>query len=78
MSSANSSSETSEVLTDLVDDEEEFTNKIPMILIVVQGGPNTLFTVAESIKKRIPILVLSESQGCADLIVNASFLIKPT
>ena len=32
---------------------------IPMVLIVVQGGPNTLQSVAEAIKQNVPILVLA-------------------
>ena len=47
------------------------TDNIPMILIVVQGGPNTLLTVEESLKKNVPVLVLADSKGCADLIANA-------
>jgi hypothetical protein len=35
--------------------------KIPMILIVVQGGPRTLQTVYESINKCVPVLVLAVS-----------------
>ncbi len=43
-------------------DEDEFQNEyIPMILIVVQGGPNTLMTVEESLKENVPILVLAVS-----------------
>lgn len=43
------------------EDEEENDNQnsIPMILIVVQGGPNTLLTVEETIKQNVPILVLA-------------------
>ncbi len=54
--------------------KQHITNKedtIPMILIVVQGGPNTLLTVEESLKKNVPVLVLADSKGCADLIANA-------
>ena len=42
-----------------------------MILIVVNGGPNTFETVYNAMDKAIPILVLKESKGCADLIANA-------
>ncbi len=35
------------------------TDHIPMILIVVQGGPNTLKTVYESIKNNTPVLILA-------------------
>ncbi len=55
-------------------DETDRTEKIPMILIVVQGGPRTLETVVKSINKDVPVLVLAESKGCADLIANASKL----
>lgn len=30
-----------------------------MVLIVVQGGPNTLKTVEESLKQSVPVLVLA-------------------
>ncbi|CAF0758789.1 unnamed protein product [Brachionus calyciflorus] len=59
---------------DMAEDDARF--KIPMILIVVQGGPNTLFTVEETIKQSIPVLILAESKGCADLIVNACNLTR--
>jgi transient receptor potential cation channel subfamily M protein 2 len=42
---------------DLVKIEKK--NVIPMILIVVNGGPNTLLTVVESLEEHIPILVLA-------------------
>jgi transient receptor potential cation channel subfamily M protein 2 len=53
MNASNAFSEKSEDCS-----EEEVDDSIPMILIVVQGGPNTLSTVTESIKENIPILVL--------------------
>lgn len=41
-------------------DEEDCRNEsVPMILIVVQGGPNTLITVEESLKQAVPVLVLA-------------------
>ena len=40
---------------------ENKKEKIPMILIVVQGGPRTLQTVKESIDKDVPVLVLAVS-----------------
>ena len=56
------------------DDEIEFRAKledrlrqpkqnkiIPSILIVVEGGENTLKTVAETLNKNIPVLVLKVS-----------------
>lgn len=52
-------------------EDEQQNQMIPMILIVVQGGPNTLRTVEESLKKNVPVLVLADSKGCADLIANA-------
>jgi len=44
---------------------------VPMVLIVVQGGPNTLETVVESLQKKVPVLILADSKGCADLLSNA-------
>ena len=54
------------------DDEEEDTrdhedtlhSEVPMILIVVQGGPNTLITVEESLKQMVPVLVLAVKMIC--------------
>lgn len=40
-------------------ENEDAQSMIPMILIVVQGGPNTLLTVEESLKKNVPVLVLA-------------------
>ena len=40
-------------------DEDSKNESVPMILIVVQGGPNTLITVEESLKKAVPVLVLA-------------------
>lgn len=40
-------------------DEENSNESVPMILIVVQGGPNTLITVEESLKQSVPVLVLA-------------------
>jgi transient receptor potential cation channel subfamily M protein 2 len=45
-----------------VDGCDEVDNTVPMILIVVQGGPNTLKTVIEAIGKKIPILILVVSK----------------
>ena len=36
-------------------------DEIPMVLIVVEGGPNTLKTVKEAVEKNVPILVLAVS-----------------
>ncbi len=40
-------------------DIKESKELIPMILIVVNGGPNTLLTVVESLKEAVPVLVLA-------------------
>lgn len=39
--------------------EIDKTETVPMILIVVQGGPNTLITVEHSLRKSVPVLVLA-------------------
>lgn len=45
------------------DDEDGVKNEsVPMILIVVQGGPNTLITVEQSLKQTVPVLILAVSQ----------------
>jgi transient receptor potential cation channel subfamily M protein 2 len=46
-------------------------NFIPMVLIVVNGGPKTLETVIKSVKGNTPVLLLEGSGGCADLIADA-------
>lgn len=43
------------------EDEEGSRETVPMILIVVQGGPNSLFTVVESLKQNVPVLVIAVS-----------------
>ena len=40
-----------------IDDSDQ--ENVPMVLIVVQGGPNTLLTVAESLGQNIPVLILA-------------------
>ena len=51
-------------------EDDDSHSEVPMILIVVQGGPNTLIQVEESLKQNVPVLVLADSKGCADLIAN--------
>lgn len=43
------------------DEDNPRNEMVPMILIVVQGGPNTLLTVEESLKQNVPVLVLAVS-----------------
>ena len=50
---------------------ENEIEKVPMVLICVQGGFYSLETIVKSIEKNIPVLILAESKGCADLIANA-------
>ena len=44
---------------DIQDEDCSRSETVPMILIVVQGGPNTLLTVEESLKQNVPVLVLA-------------------
>lgn len=46
-------------MDDISDDDNSRNETVPMILIVVQGGPNTLLTVEESLKQNVPVLVLA-------------------
>ena len=39
--------------------QEAFYEKIPLVLIVVNGGTNTLLTVNQAINKNVPILILA-------------------
>jgi len=41
---------------------------VPMVLLVVQGGPGTLATVLETAKKGSPIVVVADSGGAATAI----------
>ncbi len=50
--------------------KNDLSESIPMILIVVQGGMGTLIRVVNYLKRNMPILVLSGTNGCADLIAN--------
>jgi hypothetical protein len=50
-----------EEMDDCFDDDNSRNESVPMILIVVQGGPNTLLTVEESLKQNVPVLVLAVS-----------------
>ena len=38
---------------------------VPMVLLVVAGGPNTLLTVLNSIRRSSPIVIISDSGGAA-------------
>jgi hypothetical protein len=60
-----SSTSNSRAITEFEDDNDEEISKsqsVPMVLIVVQGGPNTLLTVEESLKQNVPVLVLAVSE----------------
>ena len=50
---------------------------VPMVLIVVHGGPNTLRSVVEAIKQNVPILVLavnlSETKNLTYTYSNSTF-----
>ena len=41
---------------------------VPGVLLVVQGGPNTLNTVLDAISHGTPVVVVEETGGAADLI----------
>ncbi|RNA22704.1 transient receptor potential cation channel trpm isoform X4 [Brachionus plicatilis] len=51
--------------------EYEGKHDIPLIQICVHGDLDTLLIIKQSLKLRIPILILEGSKGCADMIVNA-------
>ena len=51
------------------DDKEGDENlPTPMVLVVVSGGPGTLKTIIETLKKKRPVVVLADSGGAAEAI----------
>ncbi|XP_077970789.1 transient receptor potential cation channel subfamily M member 2-like isoform X2 [Styela clava] len=44
---------------------------VRIVCVVVQGGPGTLKTVNSTIKKDIPVVLVSGSRGCADVLASA-------
>lgn len=49
---------------EMKDKEIKKPEPIPMILIVLQGGPNTLKTIHESISKKNPVLLIEVNVIC--------------
>ena len=45
--------------TEKKSDDENCEFLIPMVLIVMQGGPGTLQTIEESLKRNVPVLILA-------------------
>lgn len=45
-------------------------NRVPAVLLVVQGGPGTLRTVVSAVKRGVPVVVIVDSGGCASAIHN--------
>jgi len=48
--------------------EREFAKNVPIVLIVVQGGPGTLKTVELAVNFRFPVILVEGSGGAADAI----------
>ena len=44
---------------------------VPVVLLVLEGGPNTIRTMCELIKKKIPAVVVEGSGRAADLVAFA-------
>ena len=44
---------------------------MPVVLLVLEGGPNTVLTMCELIKKKIPAVVVEGSGRAADVIAYA-------
>lgn len=54
-----------------VEERYAFINQIPLILVVVGGGPGTLTTIVESISNgHYPIIIVKESGGMADILAR--------
>ena len=50
--------------------EDEITRmkEIPLVLIIVEGGPGSLRTVLEGVKNKFPVIVVAGSGRAADVI----------
>ena len=44
---------------------------VPVVLLVLEGGPNTVRTMCELIKKKIPAVVVEGSGRAADVVAYA-------
>ncbi len=44
---------------------------VPVVLLMLEGGENTLATAAEAIGSSTPLVVIQGSGRCADLIAYA-------
>lgn len=44
---------------------------VPVVLLVLEGGPNTIRTMSELIKKKIPAVVVEGSGRAADVVAFA-------
>ena len=44
---------------------------VPVVLLVLEGGPNTVRTMCELIKKKIPAVVVDGSGRAADVVAYA-------
>ena len=57
--------------TSFLDREEKQQNfSIPMILVCVNGGYDSLILIQESLKNRVPILMVKGTNGMADLVIR--------
>ncbi|XP_077980205.1 transient receptor potential cation channel subfamily M member-like 2 [Glandiceps talaboti] len=52
--------------------------RVPVVLVVVEGGPNTLKTVYESTEKNMPAVIVEGSGRAADVIAYAYKKTKPS
>ena len=44
---------------------------IPVVILCLEGGPNTIVTMAEAIKKGVPAVVIDGSGRAADVVAYA-------
>ena len=49
---------------------------MPVVLLVLEGGPNTLLTAATSLEKDMPVVVIQGSGRAADIIAHAFKITK--
>ena len=45
--------------------------EVPVVMLVLEGGPGTVKTMTEAIKKKIPAVVIDGSGRAADIVAFA-------
>ena len=49
---------------------------VPVVLLMLEGGENTMTTAAEAVSHNTPVVIIAGSGRCADLIAHAYRITK--